>query len=119
MRRKIVQIYSFFVVLFTPVLALAQRIIAPGSVRWENLNEAVEAIVGYALLIAGVILVVMLIVGGIQYLTSGGNEEQSTKAKKLLLDAIVGIVIVAIAWALATFIISRLFRNVTGPELPR
>lgn len=118
MRSKIVKIYSFFVVLFTPVLVFAQTLVAPGSVRWENLNEAVEALVGYALLIAGVILVVMLIVGGIQYLTAGGNEEQSAKAKKLLLDAIVGILIVAAAWAIATFVISRLFRGVSGPKLP-
>ena len=54
---------------------------------------------------AGTIFVIMFIVGGIQYLTSAGNEESSTKAKKLLIDAVIGIVIVVAAWALADWIL--------------
>ena len=38
-------------------------------------------------------------------MTSAGNEETATKAKKLLLDAVIGIVIVVSAWAISTWIL--------------
>jgi hypothetical protein len=55
---------------------------------------------------AGAVFVVMFIAGGIQYLTTMGNEEASTKAKKLLTDAVIGIVIVVTAWAIANYILT-------------
>jgi len=36
----------------------------------------------------------MIIIGGIQYMTSAGNEEKTNKAKKTILWAIIGIAIV-------------------------
>lgn len=58
--------------------------------------------------ISGTIFIVMLLVGGIQYLTSAGSEEGSTKAKKLLFNAVVGICIVAFSWAIGTFILKTI-----------
>ncbi len=54
---------------------------------------------------AGAIFVIMIIVGGVQYLTSAGNEENATKAKKLITDAVIGIVIVVSAWAIADWVL--------------
>jgi len=40
---------------------------------------------------------VMIIISGIQYMTSGGNEERANRAKKTLLYTIVGVAIVLVA----------------------
>lgn len=54
---------------------------------------------------AGVIFVVLFVIGGIMYLTSAGNEEAATKAKKLLIDAVIGMIIIVSAWAAADWIL--------------
>lgn len=40
---------------------------------------------------------VMIIIGGIQYMTAGGNEERANKAKKTLLYTVIGVAIVLAA----------------------
>ncbi len=56
---------------------------------------------------AGVIFIVLFLVGGVQYLSSAGNEEATGKAKKLLIDAIIGLVIVLAVWAFGNWILKQ------------
>ena len=39
------------------------------------------------------------------YLSSGGNEETSTKAKRLLINAVIGIILVVGGYAIAAWIL--------------
>lgn len=64
--------------------------------------------------IAEVTFIIMFLVGGVMYLTSMGDEEASKKAKKLLVDAVIGIVIVLAAWAIGTWILNTLRGNSTA-----
>lgn len=57
--------------------------------------------------IAGIALIIMLLVGGVMYITSAGNEEQAKKAQTVIINAIIGIVIVALAWGIITFIAEK------------
>ena len=52
--------------------------------------------------IAGVIGVVVV---GIQYLTAGGNEEQTRKAKRRLFEIIIGIAVYALAFSLLNWLL--------------
>lgn len=56
-------------------------------------------------LIAGVAAVVMIIVSGLTFVSSGGNPEAVASAKKQLTYAIAGLVIVALAWAITRFVV--------------
>jgi cytochrome bd-type quinol oxidase subunit 2 len=56
---------------------------------------------------AGAIFILMFLFGGIQYLTSAGNEEGSTKARKLLVDAVVGLMIVLAAYAIGSWVLGQ------------
>jgi Type IV secretion system pilin len=58
---------------------------------------------------AGVIFMVMLIIGGVQYVTSGGDKVATTAAKDRITYALIGILIVA-----ATFAIVKVVETVTG-----
>jgi hypothetical protein len=57
--------------------------------------------------IAGVIAVVMIIFGGISYVTSAGDAGKVTKAKNTLVYSIAGLVIVLVAFAITSFVIGR------------
>ena len=50
----------------------------------------------------------MVIIGGIQYTTSGGDSAAVTKAKNTILYGIVGLVIALLAYAIVNFVITRI-----------
>lgn len=60
------------------------------------------------LYIVGIIAVVMLIIGGIKYVVSGGDAKKVTDAKNTVLYAIIGLVIAFLAFAIVNFVISAL-----------
>ena len=96
-----------------PAFAALNAGVGPRNIlRFETLGETIETIFNVVIILAGAIFVILFLVGGIQYLTAAGNEEQTGKAKKLLVDAIVGLVIVLAAWAIANFVLDQLGLNI-------
>lgn len=67
-------------------------------------NTVVELILG----LSGSVMLLMIIYGGFLFLTSSGNSEQISKGKKIMLGALVGIVIVFVAYAAVQFILGAL-----------
>lgn len=59
-------------------------------------------------MVVGAVAVVMLIIGGIKYLLSGGDSKKVTDAKNTVLYAIIGLVIVFFSYAIVNFVISAL-----------
>ena len=60
------------------------------------------------LFLVGAISVIMLIIGGIRYVISGGDQGAVTSAKNTILYAIVGIVVAFLAFAAVSFVIGQL-----------
>ena len=60
------------------------------------------------LFLVGVISVIMLIIGGIKYIISGGDQNAVTSAKNTILYAIIGIVVAFLAFAAVRFVTSSL-----------
>jgi ketopantoate hydroxymethyltransferase len=97
-----------------PVIALAQPQMGQGLENFVNetgltnadITVVISRIVRIVLSFLGLIAVIIIIIGGFQWMTSGGNEEQIGKAKKLMGAGIVGLVIVVLAYAIASFIIN-------------
>ncbi len=54
----------------------------------------------------GIISVVMLIIGGIRYVISGGDSKKVTDAKNTIMYAIIGLIIAILAFAIVNFVIS-------------
>ena len=114
--KKISYKLTYLIVLF---LLGTERTLAAGSTStclgpWAknnlcNLQDLLDKkILPFAFGAVGAIFVILFLVGGVQYLTSAGNEEASTKAKKLLTDAMIGLVIVLASWAVANWILNGL-----------
>ncbi|KKR11262.1 MAG: hypothetical protein UT39_C0009G0022 [Candidatus Woesebacteria bacterium GW2011_GWA1_39_21] len=72
-----------------------------------------QNVVASVLFLAGIILFIMLILGGFKYLTSAGNPENAAAAQKTITYAIIGIVIVALAYLILVLIQQFTGANVT------
>lgn len=68
-----------------------------GATSWANISSNLITLM---LQIAGAALIVVLLVGGVMYITSAGNEEQAGKAQKAITGAIIGIVVITVAYAI-------------------
>ena len=78
----------------------------------SDLKAAVIRIINWVLGLLGIIAVIMILIGGFQWMTAGGNEEKVEKAKKIISAAIVGLIIILLAWAIVNFVIGTA-NNVT------
>lgn len=71
-------------------------------------NGVFKRITNVVLYIVGIVAVIMLIVGGIKYVVSGGDSKKVTDAKNTILYAVIGLVIAFLAYAIVNFVISAL-----------
>lgn len=70
-----------------------------------------ETVTNILLFLVGAISVIMLIIGGIRYVVSGGDQSAVTSAKNTILYAIVGIVVAFLAYAAVQFVTTTLINN--------
>lgn len=61
----------------------------------------------------GIVFVSLIIYGGYKYLTSRGNEEEAQKGLKIVRPAIMGLIVILIAYSITTFIGARFAQIVT------
>ncbi len=80
------------------------EIIDPLGDRFPNLASVVSAALSYLFPIAGVILLAFLVMGGFDYLTSMGDPKKAEAGKKKITNAIVGFVIIFVAYWLVQII---------------
>lgn len=79
-----------------------------------NLVDTISSIIRVALGFLGVIAVVIILLGGFKWMTSGGNEEKVKKAKGLIFQGIIGLVIVLSSYAIASFVITSITTATAG-----
>ena len=79
----------------------------------KDIREGIMAVINVLLGFLGIIAIVIILYGGFVWLTSGGNEEKVGQAKKIISAGIIGLVIIFVAYALATFVINQLM-SATG-----
>ena len=81
----------------------------------ENVSEATggassaralaRTIVNFFLFFLGLVATIMVIYGGVLYVTAAGNDDQVGKAKNVILYAIIGIVVILLSFALVNTVI--------------
>ncbi len=76
-----------------------------------NLTQFIMKIINIALGVAGLIAVLFLIIGGFRYITSAGNEETAEQAKKIIVNAIIGIVVIILSFVIVRVIANALLNN--------
>ncbi len=78
-----------------------------GSNPTTQANKAITNGINLLSLVVGVIAVIMIIVGGLRFITSGGNQEKVKGAKNTLVYALSGLVIVALAQIIVRFVLNQ------------
>ena len=107
--KKLLKNVSILAITLLPNAALAAITVpAPSNLSTESISNTVGSIIGVAATILGVIALGIIVYGGFLWMTSGGNEESVANAKKIMVAGIIGIIIVVMAYAITTFIMSAL-----------
>ncbi len=71
-------------------------------------------IVNVALGFTGVLLVVLFLYAGFLWMTAAGSEEKITKAKRLMGNAVVGLALVLVSYAIASFVLKNIVQSTGG-----
>lgn len=74
----------------------------------KDVRQTVAEIINVALGLLGTIAVVIILAGGFQWMTAGGNEEKVGGAKKLIISGVIGLAIIMSAFAISKFVINEL-----------
>ena len=65
-----------------------------------------NTVINFALYFIGAISVLMLIIGGVRYTMSGGNDKSVAAAKNTILYAVIGVVVALLAYAIVNFVLT-------------
>ena len=67
-----------------------------------------NTVVNILLFIVGAVAVIMLVIGGLRYVTSNGDQNAVTGAKNTIMYAIIGIIVAFLAYAAVNFVVTQL-----------
>jgi len=75
-----------------------------GSFNNTFLTTQAGNIIGIVLSFIGILFLGLIIYAGIMWMTAAGNEQQVTKSKDLIVNAIIGLIVVFAAYAITAYI---------------
>jgi hypothetical protein len=84
----------------------------------STLPEYVKYIFDFAIAISGILALVVIVLAGIQYLSSSGMPNKITEAKEKIESAIFGLIILFCSWMLLNTINPAFLKFVTPKPLP-
>ncbi|MDD4694985.1 MAG: Ig-like domain-containing protein [Patescibacteria group bacterium] len=96
--------------LLVPMFVYAQTVLVP---RVDRLGDAsIEVIVGTIIQIflglLGLIALILILYGGFVWMTSAGNEEKISQAKKIIISATIGLIIIFASYAIVSFVLKTI-----------
>jgi len=84
--------------------AVEEFTLLPKNKQSSDVPLVVVAIVDDLLRLAGLIAVIFVIYGGVQYATSQGNPDAASKAQSTILNALIGLAVAMVAVAFVTYL---------------
>ena len=82
------------------------------QVQGENdLIGSVTGIINAVIAVLGIVAVIVIIIGGVTYMTSSGDAGKVKKAKDTILYGVIGLVIVALSFAIVNFVIGNILAS--------
>ncbi len=103
-----------------PVLLLPATTYAQLSKAAEALGQAKPAsgptdlpklignLINVVLSVMGIVFVILIVYAGILYMQAGSDPKNAEKAKSLIINSIIGLIIIVAAYAIASFIITQI-----------
>lgn len=112
-----------------PMIALAQAGTSPyqqaqtkvndvgrsaGIETQGNLTVIIGNIINILLSFLGILLLIYFLYAGFLWMTSGGGEDGKKKAITMMKNAVIGLVIIVVAYALSSFVLTQITTNIAG-----
>lgn len=67
-------------------------------------SELILTVINYIQIMAGTVTALFLMIGGFLFITSGGNEEQAEKGKKIVTNSVIGLVVIILSYAIVRIV---------------
>lgn len=80
-----------------------------------DLKGTIISVINYALTFVGILLLLMVLYAGILMITSNGDDKVIEKAKKMLINATIGIIIIILSYTIVSFL-GNIGKEVETPE---
>lgn len=71
-------------------------------------NGLIHGIANLVALVAGIAAVIVIVIAGFRYVTSGGDAAKAKNAKDTIVGAVIGLVVIALAAEIIAFVISKI-----------
>ena len=75
----------------------------------KSLMEVVQTVLNVIISVLGIVTVIMIIVGGVQYMTSQGDPAKATKARNTILYGVIGLIVALLSFAIVNFVLKEVF----------
>ena len=92
----------------TLAVATINTVAEPDGNTDTDLKGDITKIINIVIGVLGIVCVVVIIIGGINYMTSSGDAGKVKKGKDTILYGVIGLVICALAFAIVNFVINSL-----------
>ena len=76
-----------------------------------SLGEGTTRIVGPTFQIAAVLVIIYFLLGAFKFLRAGGNKEETEAGRQMINHAVIGFIILMLAFLVLQFLLSRLFET--------
>jgi len=80
----------------------------------RDLVPTIASIINVAMGLLGIVAVVIILYGGFTWMTAGGNEDNVSKAQKIIVAGIIGLALILASWAIAKFVVQSLVTATTS-----
>ncbi|MBT4850001.1 hypothetical protein HON36_04070 [Candidatus Parcubacteria bacterium] len=115
-----VLLFLFFAVIFLlPEVASAQDVYGVNDLSNTNLGtrdlrDMVAGIINIFLGFLGILATVIILYGGYIWMTSGGNADKIDRAKKIIINGVIGLAIILSSYAIARFLLQEGYDGTVG-----
>ena len=106
-------VHPAYAQLVQPCSSIGGNMVCPPPNTLCQLEDVIANIISVSVSLAAIALFIMLVFGGIRYLSSGGDPKGTQQAKSTITYAIIGMSLMVIAWFILLFIQTFTGTNVT------
>jgi len=85
----------------------SKSVVCDSATSPQNTDSEIQKIVNLLLYVLGIIAVIVIIIGGLRYVISGGDASATKAAKDMILFAVVGLIVAVLAWSIVNFVVVR------------
>ena len=112
------KIVIFLVIISCVVPFISRSANLQNPLKYESIEELVEAIINFVFNLALVIAPLIIIIGGFYIITSSGNPEKIKTGKNIIIYALVGILIILVSKGVVAIITSFISSTPSSPSIP-